>query len=225
MNRILEEIKKLELDGDRHMIDDLFLRLLYKKQQILGENPTQEAAEEGWEQVCAELFQIHETQKRSFMERAGLDEDTEESIRVIKRVLREMEILYRGYLHSFGSYVITFAQGLADCFYQIMICLDAGTKMCQINAVYPSQLNTTQLDSSCADMDEDICCSDHGKLLYHHSFSIRNVLEEADCKAVLLTAIKSVCENYNTVVLSRIEMKSEGVKQTQRLPSLPDQIL
>ena len=85
MNKIQAEITKLEADGDRHVIDNLFLRLLYEKQQKLGKNPSPEMAEAAYDQAQAELLQLLQNRRRSVMENSGFDETAEKILALYRR--------------------------------------------------------------------------------------------------------------------------------------------
>ena len=85
MNKIQEEITKLETDGDRHVIDDLFLHLLYEKQQKLGEDPSPEMAEAAYDQAQAELFQLLQNRRKSVMNNSGFHETAEKILALYRK--------------------------------------------------------------------------------------------------------------------------------------------
>lgn len=234
MNKIQEEITKLEADGDRHVIDTLFLRLLYEKQQKLGRDPSPELAEVAYDQAQAELFQLIHNRNRTVMESAGLDETVEDSISIIQKVFRDLNILYRGYLHSIGIYAFAFTQNVWNKSLQINIYLESNPQTCQINAVYPSRTDTEQLDTLCTSMEEgnwnrcnNILQYDsvRDEFFYHHSFSVRCGLQEDAFKAKLLATIESFWESCGTVDQPHKELQRETIEQTQRLPIIPEQYL
>lgn len=234
MNKIQAEITKLEADGDRHVIDNLFLRLLYEKQQKLGKNPSPEMAEAAYDQAQAELLQLLQNRRRSVMENSGFDETAEKNLGIIQKVFRDLKILYRGYLHSIGIYAFSFALNVGNKSFLIRIYLEPNTQTCQINAVHPSRTDTEQLDTLCTSMEERNWNSCNGTLqydafynefFYHHSFSVRNGLQEDDFKAKLQATIEAIYQSCGIIDQPHKELQRENAEQTQRLPLIPEQYI
>ena len=208
MNKLQAEIAKLEADSDRSVMDECFLKLLYKKARELGEDPSEEAAEEAVAQAEAELIQNMRSRRQEAIGTDEWDADMEESAVVITRALRDLGCLYRGYVHQRGIYAFEFSL-TNDCKkLQMKIYLESDLKVCRIDAVYPFQAEPEFVYPLCAKLAAESYPrrfgslqydpSDH-ELSYRYSFSVNHGLYEDDFRSAIQAVAVSAYASYDVV--------------------------
>lgn len=208
MNKLQAEIMKLEADGDRSVMDDCFLKLLYKKDRELGPDPSEEEAEEAIAQAEAELMQHMRSRKQAAMGTDEWDEDMEESAAVIRRVFRDLGCPYRGYVHQRGIYAFEFS--LMDDYkkLQMKVYLEADLRVCRIDAVYPFQAEPEFVYPLCVKLAAENQKSRYGALQYNpsdnkishrYSFSVKHGLCEDDFRTAFMSVVISANACYDVL--------------------------
>lgn len=105
MNKLQAEIAKLEAETDHSEVNELLLRMLYAKAEELGEDPSDEEAEEAVNQVKTDwLMQLLRRKRVQDAEDYDWDEDTRENMALIRSVFEDMNVRYREYVPQQGIY-------------------------------------------------------------------------------------------------------------------------
>lgn len=211
MNKLQEMIATLEADDDRGEMNDRLLEMLRKKQQELGDDVSDEKAEDATAEIVAKLL----------MEALGdgvpdLEEDDEdvwnetmqEAVDVVHRVFRRKNWKYRDYTHQKG--VKAFELGLREDgkLLHVKVYLEAITKVCRIDAVYPFLAEREFVYPLCEKLAKENYPRRYGalqydakdgELSYRYSFPIRHGLHEDDFMTVLMAVMASAHASFDVV--------------------------
>lgn len=145
-NKMQEFIEEIKVKTDRNELDDKLLGMLLQKQEELGENPSDEEAEEAVRQVIREHLMFALRQK--FMEGKHSEEDNEpendgttdnleDEISLVREIFKKMDLHFRDYHHQRG--VHAFELGIRENGKQLRmkVYLEADPKVCRVDAVFP----------------------------------------------------------------------------------------
>lgn len=207
MNRLQEEIEKLEAKDDRSKVDELLLRLLYAKQEELGAEPAEEEAEEAVNQARKELLMRLLSSKRT-VEAEQWDENTVSCMERVRSVFDGMELHYREYVQQPGVYAFELGIGTDGKNLRVKVYLEAEPKTCRIDAVYPFQAEPEFVYPLCAKLAQENYPRRYGalqydpsdqELSYRYSFPVRHGLNEDDFRTILLAVVTSANASYDAV--------------------------
>ncbi len=207
MNKLQEEIAKLEADESRGKVNDLLLRLLQAKEEELGANPSEEEAEEAVSQARKELLMRILSSRRT-VEAEQWDENTVSCMERIRSVFDGMKLHYREYVQQPGVYAFEFGIGNDGKNLRVKVYLEAEPKTCRIDAVYPFQAEPEFVYPLCAKLAQENYPRRYGalqydpsdqELSYRYSFSIRHGLHEDDFSAVLMAVVASANSSFDVV--------------------------
>lgn len=211
MNKLQEMIATLEADDDRGVMNDRLLEMLRKKQQELGDDVSDEKAEDATAEIVAKL--LMETLGDGVPDLEAADEDVwnetmQEAIDVVHRVFRRKNWKYRDYTHQKG--VKAFELGLREDgkLLHVKVYLEAITKVCRIDAVYPFLAEREFVYPLCEKLAKENYPRRYGalqydakdgELSYRYSFPIRHGLHEDDFMTVLMAVMASAHASFDVV--------------------------
>ncbi len=224
MNKIQETIEKLEAKPNRSELDDKLLEMLRQKQEELGEDPTEEAVEEGVRQVIKEHFKIALFQKLQDRRNSGDEEDDDDEddengdstetlkddIRVVREVFRDMDLRFRDYHHQKGVHAFELGVREDGKRLRLKIYLETDPKVCRIDAMYPFTADQTFAYPLCEMLLKENYPRRYGalqydardgELSYRYSFPITHGLHRDDFQTIFLAVIKSAMTSFDTVRL------------------------
>lgn len=220
-NKIQEFIEKIESKTDRSELDDKLLEMLLQKQEELGDNPSDEEAEEAVHQVIAEHFMFALRQK--FMggnhpaddedgdddsDDNSVTEDMQEEISLVCAVFKDMHLHFRGYCYQKGVYAFELDIHEDGKRLKMKVYLEADPKVCRIDAVYPFSADYEFAYPLCEKLLEEnfprrygaLQYDDRdGELSYRYSFPITHGLYKDDFLTVFLTVIRSAISSHDVV--------------------------
>ena len=211
MNKLQEMIATLEADADRGEMNDRLLQMLRKKQQELGDDVSDEKAEDATAEIVAKLLMEALGDGVPDLEEADEDvwnETMQEAVDVVHRVFRKKNWKYRDYTHQKG--VKAFELGLREDgkLLRVKVYLEAITKVCRIDAVYPFQAEREFIYPLCEKLVKENYPrrygalqydAEDGELSYRYSFPIRHGLHEDDFMMVLMAIMASAHASYDVV--------------------------
>lgn len=211
MNKLQEMIATLEADEDRGEMNDRLLEMLRKKQQELGDDVSDEKAEDATAEIVAKL--LMETLGDGVPDLEAADEDVwnetmQEAIDVVHRVFRRKNWKYRDYTPQKG--VKAFELGLREDgkLLRVKVYLEAIHKVCRIDAVYSFQAEREFVYPLCEKMAKENYPrrfgalqydAEDGELSYRYSFPIRHGLHEDDFVNVLMAVMASAHASFDVV--------------------------
>ena len=211
MNKLQEMIATLEADDDRGEMNDRLLEMLRKKQLELGDDVSDEKAEDATAEIVAKL--LMETLGDGVPDLEAADEDVwnetmQEAIDVVHRVFRRKNWKYRDYTHQKG--VKAFELGLREDgkLLHVKVYLEAITKVCRIDAVYPFLAEREFVYPLCEKLAKENYPRRYGalqydakdgELSYRYSFPIRHGLHEDDFVNVLMAVMASAHASFDVV--------------------------
>lgn len=211
MNKLQEMIATLEADDDRGEMNDRLLQMLRKKQQELGDDVSDERAEDATAEIVAKLLMEALGDGVPDLEEADEDvwnETMQEAIDVVHRVFRRKNWKYRDYPQQKG--VHAFELGLREDgkLLRVKVYLEAITKVCRIDAVYPFLAEREFAYPLCEKLAKENYPrrfgalqydAEDGELSYRYSFPIRHGLHEDDFMTVLMAITASAHASYDIV--------------------------
>lgn len=211
MNKLQEMIATLEADNDRGEWNDRLLEKLQEKQLELGENVSEEEAEEAVGEIMKEVLQEALQDVLPGLNDADEEdwsETMEEAIEVVHRLFRQKNWKYRDYTHQKG--VKAFELGLRENgkLLRVKVYLEAGAKVCRIDAVYPFQAEREFIYPLCEKLAKENYPrrfgalqydAEDGELSYRYSFPIRHGLHEDDFRAVFMAVLASAHASFDVV--------------------------
>lgn len=211
MNKLQEMIAALEADADRGEMNDRLLQMLREKQQELGDDVSDEKAEAATAEIVARL--LMEALGDGVPDLEATDEDVwtetmQEAVDVVHRVFRKKNWKYRDYTQQKG--VKAFELGLREDgkLLRVKVYLEAITKVCRIDAVYPFQAEREFVYPLCEKLAKENYPrrygalqydAEDGELSYRYSFPIRHGLHEDDFMMVLMAIMASAHASYDVV--------------------------
>ncbi len=211
MNKLQEMIATLEADDDRGVMNDRLLEMLRKKQQELGDDVSDEKAEDATAEIVAKL--LMEALGDGVPDLDAADEDVwnetmQEAVDVVHRVFRRKNWKYRDYTHQKG--VKAFELGLREDgkLLHVKVYLEAITKVCRIDAVYPFLAEREFVYPLCEKLAKENYPRRYGalqydakdgELSYRYSFPIRHGLHEDDFMTVLMAIMASAHASFDVV--------------------------
>ena len=211
MNKLQEMIATLEADDDRGEMNDRLLEMLRKKQQELGDDVSDEKAEDATAEIVAKL--LMEALGDGVPDLEAADEDVwnetmQEAVDVVHRVFRRKNWKYRDYTHQKG--VKAFELGLREDgkLLHVKVYLEAITKVCRIDAVYPFLAEREFVYPLCEKLTKENYPrrygalqydAQDGELSYRYSFPIRHGLHEDDFMTILMAIMASAHGSYDVV--------------------------
>lgn len=211
MNKLQEMIATLEADDDRGEMNDRLLEMLRKKQLELGDDVSDEKAEDATAEIVAKL--LMETLGDGVPDLEETDEDVwnetmQEAVDVVHRVFRRKNWKYRDYTHQKG--VKAFELGLREDgkLLHVKVYLEAITKVCRIDAVYPFLAEREFVYPLCEKLAKENYPRRYGalqydakdgELSYRYSFPIRHGLHEDDFMTVLMAVMASAHASFDVV--------------------------
>lgn len=241
-NKIQELIEEIEAKTDRNELDDKLLEMLLQKQDDLGENPSDEEADEAVRQVIAEHFMFALRQKFMGSKHLGDDEDDDpeddnvtedmkEEINLVREVFKNMDLHFRDYHHQKGVYAFELGIREDGKRLKMKVYLEADPKVCRIDAVYPFTADREFAYPLCEKLLEENYPRRYGaleydardgELAYRYSFPIIHGLHEDDFTTIFLTVIKSAMTSFDTVKQYatgrfRKDIRKKIVDQVQKL--------
>lgn len=211
MNKLQEMIATLEADDDRGEMNDRLLEMLRKKQLELGDDVSDEKAEDATAEIVAKL--LMETLGDGVPDLEETDEDVwnetmQEAVDVVHRVFRRKNWKYRDYTHQKG--VKAFELGLREDgkLLHVKVYLEAITKVCRIDVVYPFLAEREFVYPLCEKLAKENYPRRYGalqydakdgELSYRYSFPIRHGLHEDDFMTVLMAVMASAHASFDVV--------------------------
>ena len=211
MNKLQDMIATLEADDDRGEWNDRLLQKLQEKQRELGDDISEEEAEEAVGEIVKEVLQ--EALQNALPGLNEVDEEDwsetmEEAIEVVHRFFREKNWKYRDYTHQKG--VKAFELGLRENgkLLRVKVYLEAGTKVCRIDAVYPFQAEREFIYPLCEKLAKENYPrrfgalqydAEDGELSYRYSFPIRHGLHDDDFRTVFMAVMASAHASFDVV--------------------------
>ena len=211
MNKLQEMIATLEADDDRGEMNDRLLEMLRKKQQELGEDVSDEKAEDATAEIVAKL--LMEALGDGVPDLEAADEDVwnetmQEAINMVHRVFHRKNWKYRDYTHQKG--VKAFELGLREDgkLLHVKVYLEAITKVCRIDVVYPFLAEREFVYPLCEKLAKENYPRRYGalqydakdgELSYRYSFPIRHGLHEDDFMTVLMAIMASAHASFDVV--------------------------
>lgn len=211
MNKLQEMIAALEADDDRGEMNDRLLEMLRKKQQELGDDVSDEKAEDATAEIVAKLLMEALGDGVPNLEEDDRDvwnETMQEAVDVVHRVFQKKNWKYRDYTQQKG--VKAFELGLRENgkLLHVKVYLEAITKVCRIDAVYPFQAEREFVYPLCEKLAKENYPrrygalqydAEDGELSYRYSFPIRHGLHEDDFMMVLMAIMASAHASYDVV--------------------------
>ena len=211
MNKLQEMIATLEADDDRGEMNDRMLQMLREKQRELGDDISDEKAEDATAEILAKILMEALGDAIPNLEDADEDvwnETMQEAINVVHRVFRERNWKYRDYTQQKG--VKAFELGLREDgkLLHVKVYLEAITKVCRIDAVYPFQAEREFVYPLCEKLAKENYPrrygalqydAEDGELSYRYSFPIRHGLHEDDFRTVFMAVLASAHTSYDVV--------------------------
>ena len=211
MNKLQEMIAALEADEDRGGMNDRLLQMLLEKQRELGDDVSDEKAEDAAAEIIAKLFVEVIGDVAPNLGEADEDvwnETMQEAAEVVHSVFRGKGWKYRDYTQQKG--VKAFELGLRENgkLLHVKVYLEAITKVCRIDAVYPFQAEREFAYPLCEKLAKENYPrrygalqydAEDGELSYRYSFPIRHGLHEDDFVTVLMTVLASAYASYDVV--------------------------
>jgi len=209
MNKLQAEIAKLEADTDRNELNELLLSMLYAKAEELGEDPSDEEAEEAVNQVRTELLmQILRCKQATEADNYDWDEDTRDNMVLIRSVFEDMEVRYREYVPQQGVYAFELGLTTDGKKLNMKVYLEEDPKVCRIDAVYPFQAEPEFVYPLCLKLAAENYQRRYGalqydasdnELSYRYSFSVKHGLYEDDFRGAFLAVVASAHASYDVV--------------------------
>ena len=210
MNKLQEVIAKLEADMNRSELNERLLQMLLEKQQELGNDISDEEAEEATGEVFKEhlLEALRSVVPNVEVEEEEWNETREEAMEVIHRVFRKRNWKYHDYTHQKG--VKAFEMGIRENgkLLHVKVYLESSAKVCRIDAVYPFQAEREFAYPLCEKLVKENYPrrfgalqydERDGELSYRYSFSIRHGLYEDDFQNLLMAVMASAYASYDVV--------------------------
>lgn len=211
MNKLQDMIATLEADDDRGEWNDRLLQKLREKQQELGDDVSDEKADDATSEIVARL--LMEALGDGVPDLEAADEDVwtetmQEAVDVVHRVFRRKNWKYRDYTQQKG--VKAFELGLRENgkLLHVKVYLEAITKVCRIDAVYPFLAEQEFVYPLCEKLAKENYPRRYGalqydardgELSYRYSFPIRHGLHEDDFMTVLMAVMASAHGSYDVV--------------------------
>jgi len=209
MNKLQAEIEKLEAETDHNEVNELLLRMLYAKAEELGEDPSDEEAEEAVNQVRTELLmQILRCKQATEADNYDWDEDTRDNMVLIRSVFEDMEVRYREYVPQQGVYAFELGLTTDGKKLNMKVYLEEDPKVCRIDAVYPFQAEPEFVYPLCLKLAAENYQRRYGalqydasdnELSYRYSFSVKHGLYEDDFRGAFLAVVASAHASYDVV--------------------------
>ena len=209
MNKLQAEIAKLEAETDHNEVNELLLRMLYAKAEELGEDPSDEEAEEAVNQVKTDwLMQLLRRKRVQDAEDYDWDEDTRENMALIRSVFEDMNVRYREYVPQQGIYAFELGLTTDGKKLNMKVYLEEDPKVCRIDAVYPFQAEPEFVYPLCVKLAAENYNRRYGALQYdasdnelscRYSFSVKHGLHEDDFRTAFLAVVVSAHESYDAV--------------------------
>jgi len=209
MNKLQAEIEKLEAETDHNEVNELLLRMLYAKAEELGEDPSDEEAEEAVNQVRTELLmQILRRKQPAEVDRYDWDEDTREHMALIRSVFEDMEVRYREYVPQQGVYAFELGLTTDGKKLNMKVYLEEDPKVCRIDAVYPFQAEPEFVYPLCVKLAAENYNRRYGalqydasdnELSYRYSFSVKHGLYEDNFRTAFMAVLVSANASYDMV--------------------------
>ena len=209
MNKLQAEIAKLEAETDHNGVNELLLRMLYAKAEELGEDPSDEEAEEAVNQVRTELLmQILRRKQAAEADHYDWDEDTRENMALIRSIFADMEVRYREYVPQQGVYAFELGLTTDGKKLNMKVYLEEDPKVCRIDAVYPFQAEPEFVYPLCVKLAAENYSRRYGalqydasdnELSYRYSFPVKHGLYEDDFRSAFLAVVASAHASYDVV--------------------------
>lgn len=209
MNKLQAEIAKLEAETDRNELNELLLSMLYAKAEELGEDPSEEEAEEAVNQVRTDLLmQILRQKQAAEAGNSDWDEDTQENMALIRSVFEDMEVRYWEYVPQQGVYAFELGLTTDGKKLNMKVYLEEDPKVCRIDALYPFQAEPEFAYPLCAKLAAENYNRRYGalqydasdnELSYRYSFSVKHGLHEDDFRTAFMAVLVSAHESYDVV--------------------------
>lgn len=211
MNKLQEAIAKLEADTDRSVLSERLLQMLLEKQMELGDDISDEEAEEATGEVFREHL-MEALRNVAPQVETGEDDDTWnetmiDAMNVVHSVFREQNWKYRDYVQQQG--VRAFELGIRENgkLLNMKVYLESSPKMCRIDAVYPFQAEQDFAYPLCEKLVKEnsprrygaLQCDEDGELSYRYSFPIRHGLHKDDFLEAFLAVVASAHASYDVV--------------------------
>lgn len=211
MNKLQDMIATLEADDDRGQWNDRLLEKLLEKQQELGDDISEEEADEAVSEALKEVLQealLDAAPHQDDADDGEWSETMQEAIDVVHGLFRKRNWKYRDYTHQKG--VKAFELGLRENgkLLRVKVFLEAGAKVCRIDAAYPFQAEREFIYPLCEKLAKENYPRRFGalqyddedaELSYRYSFPIRHGLHADDFETVFMTVLASAHASYDVV--------------------------
>lgn len=212
MNKLQEAIAKLEAETDRNELNEKLLQMLQEKERELGDNLSEEEAEQAVSQVIKEHFMF--ALRRSFFHEDDgekpdpWDDEMEDNMDVIRGVFNDMDLHYREYVHQKGVHACELGVTAAGKSLRMKVYLEAETKVCRIDAIYPFLAERVFAYPLCEKMAEENFPRRFGalqydsrdnELSYRYSFPISHGLHEDVFRTVFFAIVTSANASYDVI--------------------------
>lgn len=212
-NKLQNFIEEIEARPEKDELDEKLLEMLQQKQSELGEDPTEEEADDAIREVIKEHFMLALRQK--FMDDNHSNDDDEEddtseeeseAVKTVREVFRDMGFRFRDYRPQ--QDVHAFELGISEDgkLLRMNVYVEESAHTCRIDALFPFTADRSVVYPLCAKLAEENAPRrfgalqySSGKLTYRYCFPITHGLYSDDFRMVFLMAVKSAMSSYAIV--------------------------
>lgn len=209
MNKLQAEIEKLEAETDHNEVNELLLHMLYAKAEELGEDPSEEEAEEAVNQAKNDLLMlILRRNQAAKADQYDWDADTRENMALIRSVFEDMNVKYWEHVLQPGAYAFELGLTTDGKKLDLKVYLEEDPKVCRIDAVYPFRAEPEFVYPLCVKLAAENYNRRYGglqydasdnELSYRYSFSVKHGLHEDDFRNALMAVVICAHESYDMV--------------------------
>lgn len=226
MNKLQEMIADLEMNEARSEEENALLKALKAKALEMGEDISEEEAEEAVGRTIVEQL--------LGMVTSGDSEEIpelEDSIQVVRKVFGDKDLKYQEYQHQKGVRAFMLNMTSKGRKLHVKVYLEAFPRVCRIDAVYPFVADAALIYPLCEKMMEENYPrrfgalqydARDGELSYRYSFPITHGLYEDDFSTVLMAVLATADSSFEAVrqyAVGRFRrnQRDEIISKAQRL--------
>lgn len=214
-NKLRNFIAEIEARSEKDELDEKLLEMLQQKQSELGEDPTEEEADDAICEVIKEHFMLALRQK--FMDDKHSNDDDEEddtseeeceAVKTIREVFKDMGLRFRDYRHQKGVHAFELGVREDGKLLRMRVYVEENVNVCRIDALFPFTADRSVAYPLCEKLAEENAPrrfgalqydARDGELSYRYSFPIGHGLHKDDFRMVFLAVIKSAVDSYDIV--------------------------
>ena len=214
-NKLQNFIAEIEARPEKDELDEKLLEMLQQKQTELGEDPTEEEADDAIREVIKEHFMLALRQK--FMddnhshdddEEDDSSEKTSEAVKTVREVFNDMGLRFRDYRHQKGVHAFELGVREDGKLLRMKVYVEENVNVCRIDALFPFTADRSVAYPLCEKLAEENYPrrfgalqydARDGELTYRYSFPIGHSLYKDDFRMVFLAVIKTAVDSYDVV--------------------------